>query len=543
MMNSVNHSIGTLKTINLCREHKQKVEKQAQKISSGMKIVGAEDGAAEYTISEKMQVLLYGLGQDIDNLKQGMQVTQAASGGLSRIMDILRNMKEKAIHSANDTNTDADRQSIQQEVNQMLDQIDDIAKTTEGNGVLPLYLGGVFGAADGYSSRMGKIEVATYGGYRVFDAEEPSRFLLSLEGTFSSKLRVSDGNKAVALELSAASSAKNGIQMTIHHDKTVTYKYNKNGISFEVYQSYELIREEGEFSGYEAYNLIYQFKNTGSGSLTYDIALPVDPISGQMNIPQINSAQEADKEQKRYNATDIAQGACEALLCNPDIWPVICNATARISGDRIYQQPDAVVVGDAYFTRDWNYIDGSLSLNKPVFNYHYTPAWLNKTVGAGQSYTVNTIMGVTYPMKEGVAKDGSHLLRIQSGTHSNQDLYIKLCNATTKNLGIKNLDLTTAEKASSLLSSDNKTGPIDLAIKRVGMFNNRFGAYQKRMEYNIENVTVQNGDVTESESTIRDADISKEAVVYQKEKVLQDASQSMLAKINEGIQSLLRFLE
>jgi len=141
-MNSVNHSIGTLKTINLCREHKQKVEKQAQKISSGMKIVGAEDGAAEYTISEKMQVLLYGLGQDIDNLKQGMQVTQAASSGLGCIMDILRTMKEKAIHSANDTNTDADRQSIQQEVNQMLDQIDDIAKTTEVNGVLPLYLRG-----------------------------------------------------------------------------------------------------------------------------------------------------------------------------------------------------------------------------------------------------------------------------------------------------------------------------------------------------------------------------------------------------------------
>lgn len=534
-----------LQAANFCARRESALNRQQKKLSTGMKINGAGDGAAEYSISEKMRVMIRSLDQDADNLQQGTNVSKAAEAGLDRIMEILTTIKEKAINSANDTNTNSDRAIMQKEIDELLDQIDDIAVTTNVNGVYPLREGGMFQAADGYSSGIGEVRVTNNGGYQIFDKAEPTRFLMSIDGTgFSTKVRVSDGVNSANVVLNDSTDFVKNVNMFIDADNSVTYRYNDGNISFEIRQSYEINEENGADTGYSSVNIIYEFKNTGGRDLKYDIAASIDPIGGQMNVPQINETVEASTTQKRYSAADIANGECETILCNPDAWPVICNATATLSGDKIYNQPDYITVGDANITSNWDYISGRVPIpNTGVNNYHYTPAWINKSVPAGSTYKVNTIMGVKYPIEEGKKDDFSTKMWIQSGTKSNDGLYVPFCNAGTENLGIKGMDLRTRKNASQLLSSKTKTGPIDLAIERVSVFNSRFGAYQKRMEYSFANVTTQHENIQSAESVIRDANMAKEMTGFTRDSILMQSAQAMLAQANTSAADVMKLLQ
>ena len=109
------------------------LSKQLKKVASGMKIVSAGDGAAEYAISEKMRVRIRALNQDHDNVSKGEDMLSLAEGGIQNQINILRTVKEKAIDAANDTNTDADRVTIQKEINQSWQQMQSIAVDTDYN--------------------------------------------------------------------------------------------------------------------------------------------------------------------------------------------------------------------------------------------------------------------------------------------------------------------------------------------------------------------------------------------------------------------------
>lgn len=98
-----------------------------------MKINGAADDASGYAISERMRVQVRGLNQDIDNTQNAISMMKTAEGAISSTVEILKTMKEKAINAANDTNTDVDRATIQKELNQAIDQVDDNASVTFNN--------------------------------------------------------------------------------------------------------------------------------------------------------------------------------------------------------------------------------------------------------------------------------------------------------------------------------------------------------------------------------------------------------------------------
>jgi flagellin len=104
--------------------------KSLAKVSSGMKINSAADDASGYAISERMRVQIRSLDQDNQNTQNGQSMMKVAEGAVSSTVEILKTLKEKVINAANDTNTDADRQTIQKELDQSVDQINDNAVIT-----------------------------------------------------------------------------------------------------------------------------------------------------------------------------------------------------------------------------------------------------------------------------------------------------------------------------------------------------------------------------------------------------------------------------
>ena len=126
----VKNNMSAVNTLNILNKNSSALSKSLQKVSSGMKINGAADDASGYAISERMRVQIRGLDQANQNTQNGNSMMKVAEGAVSSTVDILKTLKEKVINAANDTNTDADRATIQKELDQSIDQINDNANVT-----------------------------------------------------------------------------------------------------------------------------------------------------------------------------------------------------------------------------------------------------------------------------------------------------------------------------------------------------------------------------------------------------------------------------
>ncbi|HHV93876.1 MAG TPA: flagellin [Firmicutes bacterium] len=107
--------------------------KSMEKLSSGLRINRAGDDAAGLAISEKMRGQIRGLRQAARNAQDGISLIQTAEGALNESHAILQRMRELAVQSANDTNTNVDRAELQKEVEQLIEELDRIAQNTEFN--------------------------------------------------------------------------------------------------------------------------------------------------------------------------------------------------------------------------------------------------------------------------------------------------------------------------------------------------------------------------------------------------------------------------
>ena len=110
------------------------IGKNMEKLSSGFRVNRAADDAAGLAISEKMRAQIRGLNMASKNSQDAVSLVQTAEGGMQTIQDILQRMRELAVQSASDTNQDdVDREALHLELDQLVQEIDQIAATTEFN--------------------------------------------------------------------------------------------------------------------------------------------------------------------------------------------------------------------------------------------------------------------------------------------------------------------------------------------------------------------------------------------------------------------------
>ncbi|MBS4208290.1 flagellin [Bacillus sp. FJAT-50079] len=129
----INHNIAALNTHRQLASATNAQSKSMEKLASGLRINRAGDDAAGLAISEKMRGQVRGLDMAAKNSQDGISLIQTAEGALNETHAILQRMRELAVQGGNDTNTEADRNQIQTELNQLMSEIDRIANTTEFN--------------------------------------------------------------------------------------------------------------------------------------------------------------------------------------------------------------------------------------------------------------------------------------------------------------------------------------------------------------------------------------------------------------------------
>lgn len=129
----INHNLMANNALRNMNINSGNASKSMQKLSSGLRINAAGDDAAGLAISEKMRGQIRGLDQASANAQDSISLVQTAEGALNETHSILQRMRELAVQSSNDTNTNDDREAIQKEVSQLNSEIDRIANTTEFN--------------------------------------------------------------------------------------------------------------------------------------------------------------------------------------------------------------------------------------------------------------------------------------------------------------------------------------------------------------------------------------------------------------------------
>ncbi|AND42220.1 flagellin Hag [Cytobacillus oceanisediminis] len=129
----INHNIAALNTYRQLNTANNAQGSSMEKLSSGLRINKAGDDAAGLAISEKMRGQIRGLDMASKNAQDGISLIQTAEGALNETHSILQRMRELAVQSANDTNTNTDRDELQKEVNQLAEEITRISNNTEFN--------------------------------------------------------------------------------------------------------------------------------------------------------------------------------------------------------------------------------------------------------------------------------------------------------------------------------------------------------------------------------------------------------------------------
>jgi len=106
-----------------------------ERLSSGRRINSAKDDAAGQAISNRFSAKINGLTQAARNANDGTSIAQTTEGALNEVNDNLQKIRTLTVQAKNGTNTDSDKQSIQDEIKQRLAEIDRISEQTEFNGI------------------------------------------------------------------------------------------------------------------------------------------------------------------------------------------------------------------------------------------------------------------------------------------------------------------------------------------------------------------------------------------------------------------------
>ncbi len=131
----INTNVPALNTARILKRSTADLNKTLERLSSGLRINRAADDAAGLAIAEGFHAVVRGAQVAQRNSQDGISLVQTAEGALSETQSILQRIRELAVQAANGTQSTNNRASIDNEVQQLLAQIDDIALDTEFNGI------------------------------------------------------------------------------------------------------------------------------------------------------------------------------------------------------------------------------------------------------------------------------------------------------------------------------------------------------------------------------------------------------------------------
>ena len=479
------------------------VSKALEKLSSGYRINRAGDDASGLAISEKMKSQIKGLDTASLNAQDGISVVQTAEGALTEVHNMLNRMTELATRSANGINADLNRESLQQEVDKLKEEIDRISESTNFNGIKLLdgsmatgvgstkVQSGLAGAAmSSVSATGGAVQsqaASTYKstGLTASDSSTVSIKYMNAQGSINTiTVSVTDGTKLDA-EVQAAIKANKDFK-----DQTLTLGTGTIGFA---------MKDKGE-----THMKILEITQTVNDVAVSPTETTVGAVTvGQNEVFEIDTTKVTDASKKNYFEIDgqkfqIVKDGNEADLGYTALYTQDGTATTKDAVSRIASQ-----------------------LREKGFDVK----------------TDSTGLKLNFSKGDGSAASGGLTLQIGDTADHYNKINVGVKDMSCKGLGIASLDISTRPGAADAIDT------IRNAIDKVSEQRGVLGATQNRLEYTINNLDTASENLQSANSRIRDTDMAKMMMEYTKVNVLTQSAQAMLAQANQQPQSVLQLLQ
>jgi flagellin len=131
----INHNISAIFANRQLKFNNADMQKNIEKLSSGMRINRAGDDASGLAVSEKMRSQIRGMRRAARNAEDGVSFIQTTEAYLQEIQDVLQRIRELSVQASNGIYSDEDRMQMQVEVSQLVDEIDRVASHAQFNGM------------------------------------------------------------------------------------------------------------------------------------------------------------------------------------------------------------------------------------------------------------------------------------------------------------------------------------------------------------------------------------------------------------------------
>ena len=457
------------------------LSKSAEKLSSGYKVNRAADDAAGLSISEKMRKQIRGLSQASLNAEDGISAVQTAEGALTEVHDMLQRMNELAVKASNGTNALSDRQTIQDEVDQLLTEIDRVSETTKFNETYLLkgdkdtktvtvnaQDAGITGTMTQNTTRatftmnaLSLGDTIKIGGTEYTIGSNVANVKDSIANATAGELITVDGTQYTVVAAGQANADKNMLEIGDIQDKIAA----------------------GSTAIYKGKTLTAMTDNTGA-----DIGANKVAVDDQR--PQVITADKAYEMIAQELRLASSVGATKTSAEN--------NTTG----------------GNAPGADTTLYKTGGKVNGKDVIVYGLDKGEVERKEG------------LTFALHVGADADMTNKISVQIDA------------LDTAGLGIQGLNVKDSTGASATYAID----AIADAVAHVSAQRSLLGAVQNRLEHTINNLDNVVENTTAAESQIRDTDMATEMVKYSNANILSQAGQSMLAQGNQANQGVLSLL-
>ena len=540
----VQHNLQAMNSNRMLGVTQKTVAGSTEKLSSGYKINRAADDAAGLSISEKMRKQIRGLDQASANAEDGISSVQTAEGALQEVTDMLQRMNELAVQAANGTNSETDRQYIQDEIDQLVTEVDRVAETTKFNETYLLKGDSTQATTKTYTANYAVTYTQNLGSNKadvknkIDYNKDDNIYMVStsiMKASSSSPLTadvISKGDDFTKY-LKKADADKNATVKTtgfaLDTDNYVAFKNAElkkdtltiaNGVIKDDKNVYILDTKTNEITKISAgEDLAEYLQNVEEGTGANAGKVSFAEVKDQYRVLQVVDDANAGtgKADTNYDGTDLAAGDFKV------------NESAK----KLYDADGKEVSGIAlnkYFDENGSYVGGL---------YSDSQATSAVTNNAGAS----NINNFTTKNTAEVTADLSFSLHVGADSARTNKIETKIQSMSAASLGIDKLKSTSVGIVDK--TGDNATDAIDViadALQKVSTQRSALGAVQNRLEHTIKNLDNVVENTQSAESAIRDTDMAEEMVKYSNANILSQAGQSMLAQANQSNQGVLSIL-
>ncbi|MGA2397575.1 MAG: flagellin [Steroidobacteraceae bacterium] len=474
------------------------------RLSSGLRINSAADDAAGLAISQQFTTQVNGTNQAINNANDAVSESQTAAGALTTIVNNLQSIRTLAVESANGSNSASDRQALDQQVQQQIAEITQIAQQTTFNGLNVLN-----GSSGVQTYQVGanvgntiSVDLAQGVGANQVGAVASTTTEVATGGT-SGALTIAIGNgSATTIGASSlyATTASSGTGGSAYAYQDASSAYAKaaaiNGANISGLTATANNSQDLTFGPVTV--------GTGGYSLAVNGVTVVNTTSGPLTAANLVSAINSYSTQD--GGVTAATGGSGIILTAADGSNIQLNQNLN---------PGGLVASTGGITK--------------VASYN---AATSTDIGAAVAYTT----GATAFFGQ-VALSASQNIQVGGAAGDLTASGFAAATTVTATGTLQGNNVLTVNGANATIES------VDSALATVSQFQSQLGAIQNRFTAAVSNLQSTSQNLTQSRSTIQDANFAQETANLTQAQVLEQAGISVLAQANQQPQLILKLLQ